>query len=288
MKAAKQDDVIKSVREDISRHWEYCGYPDDQKAKFTPFKQNPLEDENILKKHQAYLERLKAEFEAKKPILLLIQKYKQLAKSRQELFDMENNVNNNLSERRRSSAVQALETSKLTATVTKDMPRCLQKLVQAIKAAEANPVELADGRKVRKPFMYMGERYLATLDRQEKEFKKMKEQFRDEREKRKMEKRVGGTAAQPKLGFDGAASIGQKLLGMKKRATTRIEQRRSPKVKPPPAGKKPSQAKTNSETNSAKKTVAVTRVPTSKAAGVSPKRTPTKSPMGVTRERRTG
>ncbi|GMH67146.1 hypothetical protein TrRE_jg6927, partial [Triparma retinervis] len=92
----------------------------------------------------------------------------------------------------KNSATIGLSTSKLTATVTKDMPRCLQKLVQSIKSAESLPVTLSDGRIVRKPFMYMGSRYLATLDREEKEFKTLKERFREEREKRKMEKRAAG------------------------------------------------------------------------------------------------
>ena len=312
IKASKQSNEIKTVRDAISTHWEYCGYSDDQKNKFEPFERNPVEDENSLKKHEAYLEKLKAEFETKKPILLLIQKYKQLSKSRQELFDLENNTDPSKLSERRNSAKQALETSKLTATVTKDMPRCLQKLVQSIKSSEATPVELADGRSVRKPFMYKGERYLATLDRQEKEvrrgdergrgkrfietlhintidlhpspfvpprpsqFKKMKEQYREDREKRKMEKRVvgagGAKAASPTLGFGSTAKVSSRLMMTKKRAQTRIAVKKE----------------TNAQIKGAKTPVkgkgaamrAVTRTPTLQAAGVSPTKTPTKTPMG--------
>ena len=77
-----------------------------------------------------------------------------------------------------------------TAAVSKDLPRYLNKLVQTIKATEATPIELSDGRKVRKPFMYEGRRYLATLDQLEKDFKKMKEGKREDRERRKMERRL--------------------------------------------------------------------------------------------------
>ena len=102
---------------------------------------------------------------------MLIQKYNQLAKSRIELFQRENadaGSGSSMLKERRNSATNALEISKLTAAVGKDLPRVLAKLVQAVKASEAAPVTLQDGRQVRRPFMYKGERYLAVLDRLEK------------------------------------------------------------------------------------------------------------------------
>ena len=94
---------------------------------------------------------------------MLIQKYNQLAKSRMELFQRENGAaaavaaETKLKERR-NSASHSLEISKMTAAVSKDLPRVLAKLVQAVKAIEAAPVTLQDGRQVRRAFMYKGER----------------------------------------------------------------------------------------------------------------------------------
>lgn len=172
IKAEKQREQLKAARGEVEKHWDLCGYSDDQKSKFVEFKRDASEDEHLLDKHKTYLTSLKSEFDTKKPVLLLIQKYNSLAKSRLDLFERENADSGagsgaRLGERR-NSAQMALETSKLTAAVSKDLPRVLQKLVQAVKASEATPITLADGRQVRRPFMFKGERFLAMLDRKEK------------------------------------------------------------------------------------------------------------------------
>ncbi|GMH81043.1 hypothetical protein TrST_g11867 [Triparma strigata] len=197
LKAEKQSSQLKLTRDEISKNWDLCGYSEDQRSKFVEYKQDASEDEHLLAKHETYLDTLTTEFETKKPVLLLIQKYNSLSKSRRDLFERENagsgaGMAAKLGERR-NSAQMALETSKLTAAVSKDLPRVLQKLVQAVKASEATPITLADGRQVRRPFMFKGERFLAMLDRKEKEFKKLKEEFRQDREKRKIERRASGS-----------------------------------------------------------------------------------------------
>ena len=59
MKASKQSGEITTIRSEITRHWEYCGYTDEQRKKFTHFYKDATEDENIREIHQAYLEKVR-------------------------------------------------------------------------------------------------------------------------------------------------------------------------------------------------------------------------------------
>ncbi|GMH95643.1 hypothetical protein TL16_g13208 [Triparma laevis f. inornata] len=247
IKAEKQREQLKAARGEVEKHWDLCGYSDDQKSKFVEFKRDASEDEHLLDKHKTYLTSLKSEFDTKKPVLLLIQKYNSLAKSRLDLFERENADSGagsgaRLGERR-NSAQMALETSKLTAAVSKDLPRVLQKLVQAVKASEAIPITLADGRQVRRPFMFKGERFLAMLDRKEKDFKKLKEEFRQNRERRKIEKRASGSGIvnpnhpeqSPKLNVAVNVATKLKLVAGRakaRRATVNVNGGGSPAVTP--------------------------------------------------------
>ncbi|GMI42601.1 hypothetical protein TrCOL_g4581 [Triparma columacea] len=59
MKASKQSGEITTIRSEITRHWEYCGYTEEQRKKFTHFYKDAKEDENIREIHQAYLEKVR-------------------------------------------------------------------------------------------------------------------------------------------------------------------------------------------------------------------------------------
>jgi hypothetical protein len=82
-----------------------------------------------------------------------MEKYNMLSKSRQELFEKDNTTDSTLGERRNSVGTTEL-LGKLQAAV-KELPAVLTSLVTMVKTIEATPVTTADGRKVRRPFMYV-------------------------------------------------------------------------------------------------------------------------------------
>ncbi len=247
IKAENQSKDLVDSRETITKLWGMLGYSDEQCKKFAPFRVDPSADEDLLQKHSAYQSFLQKEFDSKRSVLALLQKYEELAKSRQEIFDMEN-ADNKLGERR-NSASHSLEVSKKTAAVSRDMPKVLAKLVQAVKAMEATPVMTADGRQVRRPFLWKGVRYLQTLDAKEKAFRAQKEQQRADREKRKLEKRIGKTPGAATMKASAA------FLAKAKAAKSRValsKSKTSPTAKSPLAVKSSPTAKSTAKTPPAK------------------------------------
>ena len=111
IKASRQLSELNAIRDEIRKLWGMCGYSDEQKAKFKSFTlPDTTFEDGALPEHKSYLAALQQEFESKKHILLLIQKYKQLARARQDLFDIENSDRKILE--RKNSAVEALDISK--------------------------------------------------------------------------------------------------------------------------------------------------------------------------------
>jgi hypothetical protein len=207
LKAASRKAGLATTREDIQKHWDLCGYTEDQRKQQFPDYDLTDDDDTLPGKLVNILTKLTQEYEDKRPVIFLKEKYDALAACRQELFDLENAQTSTLGERR-NSITQTTEIARLTALV-KELPAVLVSLVTMVKTIEATPVALPDGRKVRRPFMFGGERYLVAVDRMEKEFRARKGEAKKMREERKMQKRVGtgGGATPGKLGLKSAATL---------------------------------------------------------------------------------
>jgi len=191
-KASARSEELGGVREEIKKHWAMCGYSQEQQQKSFPDFNLSDDEDTLPAKLQAYWAKLADEYEKKKPVLVLMQKYNDLTKFRLELFELENSQTSSLGERRNSIGTTE-RLGKLNSTV-KELPSVLTSLVTLVKTIEGTPVSLPDGRQVRRPFMFDGERFLVKVDKAEKAFRALKEEAKQQREQRKLEKRVGATA----------------------------------------------------------------------------------------------
>jgi protein regulator of cytokinesis 1 len=181
LKADMIGKLVAEARETIQSLWEETNATKDQRSSFAPYsvESESLFNDELLEKHEEYIQVLEARLENMKPILKLIKHREEILRERMEYEELQKDPNR-LQQRGASMTKQLMREEKMARRI-KGLPKLTRDLNE--KLHEWKEVNHED-------FQYHGEAYLDVMERQEEEWKQYKENELQHKLKKKQEEQT--------------------------------------------------------------------------------------------------
>ncbi|KAL7461499.1 hypothetical protein ACHAXS_004049 [Conticribra weissflogii] len=191
--------LIREQREQIAELWEKTNATESDKASFRSYYEVNADEEltdDLLKKHEDYVEALNAKLEKIQPILDLIAKREAIIADRFELENLQKDPDR-LKQRGASLTKQLMKEEKMSRRVKKELPKITHILEKTLTewyednrphSEEIDDPDLGH-------FMYQNAPYLHTMQIQEEDWRKRKERGEQERQRKRQEERAASTNA---------------------------------------------------------------------------------------------
>ena len=166
LKADMIGKLVLEARETIMSLWEETNSTKEQRTSFEPFSvaNDTLFNDELLEKHEEYIQILKARLENMKPILKLIKHREEIVRERMEYEELQKDPNR-LQQRGASMTKQLMREEKMARRI-KGLPKLTRELNEKLREWKEENHE---------DFQYHSEVYLDVMERQEEEWKQYKE-----------------------------------------------------------------------------------------------------------------
>ena len=181
LKADMIGKLVIEARETIESLWDETNATKEQRASFEPFsvESEALFNDELLEKHEEYIQVLEARLENMKPILKLIKHREEIIRERMEYEELQKDPNR-LQQRGASMTKQLMREEKMARRI-KGLPKLSRDLEEKLHEwKEANHED----------FQYHGEVYLDIMQRQEDEWQQYKESELQLKLKKKQEEQA--------------------------------------------------------------------------------------------------
>jgi protein regulator of cytokinesis 1 len=174
--------LIEESRQTIEELWKQINAMPDMKRSFASFyvKDESLYDDELLEKHEDYIETLEARLEQMKPILRLIERREVILAERIEYEEIQKD-SDRLKQRGAELTKQLMAEEKMAKRIKRDLPKMTDHLREKLLEWKQHHGE---------DFQFKGEVYLKVMDRQEEEWRLYKEVEMQRKLKKKQEERA--------------------------------------------------------------------------------------------------
>lgn len=174
--------LIEEARQTIEELWEQINAMPDMRRSFASFyvKDESLYDDELLEKHEDYIETLEARLEQMKPILRLIERREVILAERIEYEEIQKD-SDRLKQRGAELTKQLMAEEKMAKRIKRDLPKMTDHLCEKLLEWKQHHGE---------DFQFKGEVYLKVMDRQEEEWRSYKEEETQRKLKKKQEERA--------------------------------------------------------------------------------------------------
>jgi protein regulator of cytokinesis 1 len=181
LKADMIGKLVIEARETIEGLWDETNATKDQRSSFEPYsvESEALFNDELLEKHEEYIQVLEARLENMKPILKLIKHREDILRERMEYEELQKDPNR-LQQRGASMTKQLMREEKMARRI-KGIPKLTRDLEEKL-------LEWKDAN--HEDFQYHGEVYLDVMQRQEEEWKQYKESELQHKLKKKQEEQA--------------------------------------------------------------------------------------------------
>mmetsp|Transcript_32389 Transcript_32389/g.62017 ORF Transcript_32389/g.62017 Transcript_32389/m.62017 type:complete len:1176 (-) Transcript_32389:250-3777(-) len=192
--------LIREQREQIAVLWEKTNATESEKASFRTYYEVNADEEltdDLLKKHEDYVEALNAKLEKIQPILDLIAKREAIIADRFELENLQKDPDR-LKQRGASLTKQLMKEEKMSRRVKKELPKITHVLERTLTAwyEDNRPPDAEESDDPDSGhFMYQNAPYLHTMQMQEEDWRKRKERGEQERQRKRQEERAASSNA---------------------------------------------------------------------------------------------
>lgn len=182
LKAEMLGNLIYEARETIRFLWDQTNTAPEFQLRFTPFnvQDEDLFDDELLERHDDYIETLEARLEQMKPILRLIERREAVLRDRLKYDDLQKDPDR-LKQRGAAMTKQLMEEEKMAKRIKRDLPKLTETLREIVD--EWKHVHKED-------FQYKGEIYIDVMARQEEEWRHYKADEMHRKLKKKQEEKA--------------------------------------------------------------------------------------------------
>ena len=166
LKTEMLGNLIKEARETIQQLWELTNVKLEERKIFAPFytrDERSMNDE-LLEKHEEYLQTLQTRMEQMKPILRLIERREIIVRERIQYEDLQKDPER-LTQRGAALTKQLMAEERMAVRIKRDLPKLTEKLTETLTEWKTAHHE---------EFQYNGEVYTHVMARQEEEWKNYK------------------------------------------------------------------------------------------------------------------
>ncbi len=166
LKSEMLGNLIKEAREIIQQLWELTNVKLEERKKFAPFytQEERSMNDDLLEKHEEYLQTLQTRMEQMKPILRLIERRELIVHERIQYEDLQKDPER-LTQRGAALTKQLMAEERMAVRIKRDLPKLTEKLSETL--TEWRTVHQED-------FQFNGEVYTHVMARQEEEWKNYK------------------------------------------------------------------------------------------------------------------
>ena len=180
MKSEMLGRLIKEAREKIDDLWEQVNIVTSKRREFAPYyvySESQWDDE-LLEKHETYIDQLEERLEQMKPIIDIIEKREVIIDERMEYEELQKDPERL---KQRNATRQLMKEEKMAKRIKRDLPHLTQVLRARLEEWKQSHGE---------DFVYKGAVYLETMDDQEDEWNNYKEEELQRRLKKKQEEKA--------------------------------------------------------------------------------------------------
>jgi Ase1/PRC1/MAP65 family protein len=181
MKSAMLGKLIVEARETIANLWEQTNANSESTRSFSPYhvQDEDLFDDDLLEKHEAYIEELQERLEQMRPIIRLIERREVVVRERIEYEELQKDPER-LQQRGAAMTKQLMAEEKMAKRIKRDLPKLTELLLE--KLAEWKQLHNED-------FRFDGQLYLEKMDQQEAQWKQYKAEEMQRKLKKKQEEK---------------------------------------------------------------------------------------------------
>ncbi|KAG7362213.1 microtubule associated protein MAP65/ASE1 family protein [Nitzschia inconspicua] len=158
--------LVAEAREVIEELWEETNASDDLRRSFEPFNVTNEKDfdDDLLDSHEEYIKHLQDRLEKMKPINRIIERREDILRERMEYEELQKD-SDRLKQRGAAMAKQLMEEEKMARRIKRDLPKLTKLLEEKLDEWKESNGE---------DFLYNGEIYAETMERQEEEWQEYK------------------------------------------------------------------------------------------------------------------
>lgn len=174
--------LIHEARDTIRSLWDQTNAAPERKQCFTAYNvlNEALFDDELLKRHEEYIETLQTQLDQMKPILRLIERREAVLHDRLEYEDRQKD-SDRLKQRGATLTKQLMEEEKMAKRIKRDLPKLTEMLRETLAEWKKDHNE---------DFLYKGEVYLHEMARQDEEWKHYKAEEMHRKLKKKQEEKT--------------------------------------------------------------------------------------------------
>jgi protein regulator of cytokinesis 1 len=209
LKAKMLGNLVWEAREMIQNLWEEMNATDEEKKSFQSFaeKREEMFTNELLEKHEEYIQLLNSKLEHMRPILRIIERRECIIRERMELEELQKDPER-LQQRGAAMTRQLMEEEKMAKRIKRELPKLTQMLDE--KLQEWKNMNGED-------FKYRGNVYLKVIEEQEEEWQQYKENETQLKLKKKQEEKASvENRFQPSASFRSLAAKAKPAPGVSK------------------------------------------------------------------------
>lgn len=166
LKSEMIGNLINEARETIKQLWELTSVKVEERRKFVAFyvRDESSMNDDLLEKHEVYIQTLQTRMEQMKPILRLIERREVIVRERIQYEDLQKDPER-LTQRGAALTKQLMAEERMAIRIKRDLPKLTEKLTETLHEWKNEHQE---------DFQYNGEVYTDIMARQEEEWKNYK------------------------------------------------------------------------------------------------------------------
>lgn len=174
--------LIMETRETIAELWDETNTTPEQRKQFEPYtvQMEELFNDELLEKHEEYVQVLQARLDRMKPILRLIERREEILRERMEYEEAQKDPNR-LQQRGAALTKQLMQEEKIAKRIKKELPKLTRMLKDKLHEWKETTEE---------DFQYHSEVYLDVMQRQEDEWNTYKEHEMQVKRRKKQEEQT--------------------------------------------------------------------------------------------------
>ena len=179
LKTEMLGNLLQEARETIKQLWELTNVKMEERSSFTHYyvRDDSSMNDELLEKHEAYIQTLQVRMEQMKPILRLIERREVIVRERIQYEDLQKDPER-LTQRGAALTKQLMAEERMAIRIKRDLPKLTEKLTETLN--EWKDVHQED-------FQYNGEVYTHIMARQEEEWKNYKADEAHRKQKKKQD-----------------------------------------------------------------------------------------------------
>jgi Ase1/PRC1/MAP65 family protein len=166
LKSKMLGNLIHEARETIKQLWELTSVKVEERRKFAPFyvRDDSSMNDDLLEKHEVYIQTLQTRMEQMKPILRLIERREVIVRERVQYDELQKDPER-LTQRGAALTKQLMAEERMAIRIKRDLPKLTEKLTETLNEWKNEHQE---------DFQYNGEVYTEIMARQEDEWRNYK------------------------------------------------------------------------------------------------------------------